>query len=194
MADKEKTIEVLQAIVTGLSANSFGHRIQSKVFAGLGFQSLGDKYATHIIVSMGSVCDTVKTVVDKLNKENKHVGLIEVHLYRPFSTKYFLKSLPKTVKKIAVLDRTKEPGSAGEPLYLDVIETIKSVDTKVNVYGGRYGLSSKNTTPAMIKGVFDFLDTRDVHTNFTVGIVDDVTNLSIPYDNKFMLPSANVEF
>ncbi|MCI8459895.1 MAG: pyruvate:ferredoxin (flavodoxin) oxidoreductase, partial [Bacilli bacterium] len=116
------------------------------------------------------------------------------HLYRPFSAKYFLKELPKSVKKIAVLDRTKEPGASGEPLYLDVCKTIKEVDAKVSVYGGRYGLSSKNTTPAMIKGVFDFLDTRDVHSNFTVGIKDDITNLSIPYDKKFILPSKNVEF
>ena len=122
------------------------------------------------------------------------LGLIEVHLYRPFSTKYFLKVLPKSVKKIAVLDRTKEPGSGGEPLYLDVVKTIKEADARVNVYGGRYGLSSKNTTPAMIKGVFDFLDTREVHSNFTVGINDDITNLSIKYNEDFKLPNHNVEF
>ena len=159
------------------------------------FNYYGDPSATKVIVAMGSVCETIKETVNYLYKE-KHepVGLIEVHLYRPFSTKYFLKVLPKSVKKIAVLDRTKEPGSGGEPLYLDVVKTIKEVDARVNIYGGRYGLSSKNTTPAMIKGVFDFLDTREVHSNFTVGINDDVTNLSIKYNEDFKLPNHNVEF
>ena len=159
------------------------------------FNYYGSPTATKVIVAMGSVCETIRETVNYLaNVKHENVGLLEVHLYRPFSAKYFLKELPKTVKKIAVLDRTKEPGATGEPLYLDVVETIKSVDAKVNVYGGRYGLSSKNTTPAMIKGVFDFLDTREVHNNFTVGINDDVTNLSVKYDSKFMLPSENVEF
>ncbi len=159
------------------------------------FNYYGNPNATKVIVAMGSVCETIRETVDYLySQKNEPVGLLEVHLYRPFSTKYFMNVLPKTVKKIAVLDRTKEPGASGEPLYLDVIKTIKDTDSRVNVYGGRYGLSSKNTTPAMIKGVYDFLDTRDVHTNFTVGIVDDITNLSIPYDEKFMLPSNNAEF
>ena len=159
------------------------------------FNYYGDPTATKVIVAMGSVCETIKETVEYLSTVKKEaVGLLEVHLYRPFSSKYFLNELPKTVKKIAVLDRTKEAGSTGEPLYLDVVETIKEVDARVSVYGGRYGLSSKNTTPAMIKGVFDFLDTRDVHNNFTVGIEDDITNLSIPYDKKFMLPNGNVEF
>ncbi len=159
------------------------------------FNYYGSKTATKVIVAMGSVCETIKETIDYLvEKKNESIGLVEVHLYRPFSTKYFLKALPKTVKKIAVLDRTKEPGSAGEPLYLDVVQTIKEVDARVSVYGGRYGLSSKNTTPAMIKGVYDFLDTRDVHNNFTVGILDDVTNLSINYDKNFLLPNKNVGF
>ena len=159
------------------------------------FNYYGSKTATKVIVAMGSVCETIKETIEYLvDVKNESVGLVEVHLYRPFSTKYFLKSLPKTVKKIAVLDRTKEPGSAGEPLYLDVIKTIKEVDAKVSVYGGRYGLSSKNTTPAMIKGIYDFLDTREVHNNFTVGINDDVTNLSISYDKKIAIPNKNIEF
>ena len=159
------------------------------------FNYYGSKSATKVIVAMGSVCETIKETIDYLVEEkNENIGLVEVHLYRPFSTKYFLRALPKSVKKIAVLDRTKEAGSGGEPLYLDVIKTIKEVDAKVSVYGGRYGLSSKNTTPAMIKGIYDFLDTRDVHTNFTVGIVDDVTRLSIPYDSSFKIPSNNIEF
>ena len=159
------------------------------------FNYYGSPNATKVIVAMGSVCETIRETVEylwKVKKEN--VGVIEVHLYRPFSAKYFLKELPKTIKKIAVLDRTKEPGSSGEPLYLDVVQTIKNVDARVHVIGGRYGLSSKNTTPAMIKGVFDYLDTRDNHTNFTVGINDDITNLSISYDPKFMIPSSNAEF
>ncbi|MBQ3297526.1 MAG: pyruvate:ferredoxin (flavodoxin) oxidoreductase [Bacilli bacterium] len=160
------------------------------------FNYYGSPEATKVIVAMGSVCDTVRETVEYLVKEkHENVGLMEVHLYRPFSTKYFLNELPKSVKKIAVLDRTKEPGSAGEPLYLDVVQTIKEADARVKVYGGRYGLSSKNTTPAMIKGVFDFLDTRDAHHNFTIGINDDITNLSIPYDEKFMIPNnSNIEF
>lgn len=159
------------------------------------FNYYGSKNANKVIVAMGSVCETVREVVDYLTSEkHENVGLLEVHLYRPFSAKHFLKVLPKSVKKIAVLDKTKEAGSSGEPLYLDVVKTIKDIDARVSVYGGRYGLSNKNTTPAMIKGVYDFLDTRDVHNNFTVGIVDDVTNLSIKYDSGFRLPNDNVEF
>ena len=159
------------------------------------FNYYGSKNATKVIVAMGSVCETVRETVEYLVEQKKeNVGLVEVHLYRPFSTKFFLKALPKSVKKIAVLDRTKEAGATGEPLYLDVVKTIKDIDAKVVVYGGRYGLSSKNTTPAMIKGLFDYMDTRDMHNNFTLGIEDDVTKLSVPYDKKFMLPSSNIEF
>ena len=159
------------------------------------FNYYGSKTANKVIVAMGSVCETIKETIDYLIEEkNENVGLLEVHLYRPFSSKYFLKALPKSVKKIAVLDRTKEAGSVGEPLYLYVVKTIKEIDAKVSVYGGRYGLSSKNTTPAMIKGLYDFLDTREVHNNFTLGIVDDVTNLSVKYDKTFRIPSNNIEF
>ena len=159
------------------------------------FNYYGSPNATKVIVAMGSVCETIRETVSYLyNNKKQNIGFIEVHLYRPFSSKYFLKVLPKTVKKIAVLDRTKEAGSNGEPLYLDVSKVIKEAEAKVLVVGGRYGLSSKNTTPAMIKGVYDFLDTRDVHSNFTVGINDDITNLSIKYDEKYKLPSKQVEF
>ncbi len=158
------------------------------------FNYYGSENATKVIVAMGSVCETIKETIDYLSNKRSDLGLLEVHLYRPFSAKYFLKVLPKSVKKIAVLDRTKEPGSAGEPLYLDVVKTIKEVEGKVRVIGGRYGLSSKNTTPAMIKGVFDYMDRKDAHTNFTVGIEDDVTNLSIPYDKDFKIPSPTTEF
>ena len=136
------------------------------------FNYYGASNAENIIVAMGSVTDTIKEVVDKLG----NVGVIEVHLYRPFSQKYFLDSLPKSVKKIAVLDRTKESGSFGEPLFLDVCGVLRERDIKI--YGGRYGLSSKNTTPADINAVFKMLE-ENPHHNFTIGINDDVTNLSL---------------
>lgn len=140
------------------------------------FNYYGDKYATKVIVAMGSVCDTVREVVDN----EKGLGLVEVHLYRPFSKKYFLDVIPKTVKKIAVLDRTKEPGASGEPLYLDVCSMYQGKDIPPKIIGGRYGLSSKNTDAACIKGVFDFLDDPNNFNGFTVGITDDLTNKSIP--------------
>ena len=139
------------------------------------FNYYGDKNATKIIVAMGSVCDTIKEVVD--NEEG--LGLVEVHLYRPFSKKYFLDVIPKTVKKIAVLDRTNEPGSAGEPLFLDVVSMFKDYSIQPKIIGGRYGLSGKNTDAACIKGVFDFLDSPNSFNGFTVGINDDLTNKSI---------------
>lgn len=158
------------------------------------FNYYGSQTATKVIVAMGSVCETIKETIEYLNKRGENVGLIEVHLYRPFSSKYFLQALPKTVKKIAVLDRTKEAGSTGEPLYLDVDKVVKESSEKVKVIGGRYGLSSKNTTPAMIKGIYEFLDSKDCHNNFTVGINDDVTNLSIAYKEDFILPTTNTSF
>ena len=139
------------------------------------FNYYGSPTATNVIVAMGSVCDTIKLVIDNLASNN--LGLIEVHLYRPFSKEYLLKVLPKTVQKIAVLDRTKESGSSGEPLYLDIVSSLKNQN--ITIVGGRYGLSSKNTTPAQIKAVFDMLDS-EVKDNFTIGITDDVTNLSLP--------------
>ncbi len=154
------------------------------------FNYYGSPNARRVIVAMGSVCETIKETIDKVGKEEK-LGLIEVHLYRPFSAKYFLNVLPETVKKIAVLDRTKESG-AHEPLYLDVVNIIKESERKIEVLGGRYGLSSKNTTPEQIYGVYKFLDKRDNFNGFTVGIIDDVTNLSIePVD--FGYKSSNHE-
>jgi pyruvate-ferredoxin/flavodoxin oxidoreductase len=140
------------------------------------FNYYGDDNATNVIVAMGSVCDTIKLVIDEENKKGKKYGLIEVHLYRPFSQKYLLNVLPKSVKNIAVLDRTKEAGSTGEPLYLDTLAVLKDLD--VNIVGGRYGISSKNTTPSDIYIVFKNLETN-LKNNFTIGIVDDVTNLSL---------------
>ncbi len=139
------------------------------------FNYYGNPKATKVIVAMGSVCETIKDTIDYLNGE---IGLVEVHLYRPFSTKHLLDVLPESVKKVAVLDRTKEAGSNGEPLYLDIVSALKDKD--ITIVGGRYGLSSKDTTPGMIKAVFDSLD--NPKNNFTIGIDDDVTNLSLDYE------------
>ncbi len=141
------------------------------------FNYYGAKDATHVIVAMGSVCDTVRTVVNLLNRKGHRVGIVEVHLYRPFSTKYLLNVLPKTVDTIAVLDRTKEAGSIGEPLYLDVVEAVKT--RNIHVYGGRYGLSSKDVPLKDINGVFENIFSDNPKNHFTVGIIDDVTHLSI---------------
>ena len=138
------------------------------------FNYYGDKNAKKVIVAMGSVCETIKEVIN----EEKGIGLIEVHLYRPFSSKYFLNVLPKSVKKIAVLDRTKEASANGEPLYLDVVEIIKKYNLKIDVVGGRYGLSSKNTTKNDIDAVYKYLDNKNLKT-FTIGINDDVNNISL---------------
>ena len=155
------------------------------------FNYYGDKEATDVIVAMGSVNDTIKLVIDDMNKHhNKKYGLIEVHLYRPFSTKYLVNILPKTVKRIAVLDRTKESGSIGEPLYLDVLAALK--DIKVQIIGGRYGLSSKNTTPAQIKAVYDNLEGKMLN-NFTIGIIDDIKNTSLNVDESYFVPMKNLE-
>ncbi len=141
------------------------------------FEYYGDFDAKNVIVAMGSVCDTVKLVIDEETKKGNHYGLITVRLFRPFSVKHLRKVLPKTVLNVAVLDRTKEPGSTGEPLYLDVLKALSSL--KINVVGGRYGLSSKNTTPADIYAVFKMLETN-LQNNFTIGINDDVTHFSLP--------------
>ena len=132
---------------------------------------------------MGSVTDTAKEVIDELKDEK--IGIVKVHLYRPFSAKHLLAVLPKTVKRIAVLDRTKEMGATGEPLYLDVVSVIKQAGLDVEVIGGRYGLSSKDTQPKDVKAVYDFLNSDARHHDFTVGINDDVTHKSIPVDDNF---------
>src|SRR5574344_156499 len=137
------------------------------------FNYYGSETATNVIVAMGSVCETIKETIDYLNTNGYNVGLIEVHLFRPFSGKYLKAIVPASVKKIAVLDRTKEAGSSGEPLYLD----IKNILSDKEVVGGRYGLSSKNTTPSDIKAVYDMLE--HPINNFTIGINDDVTHLSL---------------
>ena len=143
------------------------------------FNYYGSPRARRVIVAMGSVCETIKEVVDTLNENGSDVGLIEVHLYRPFSSKYLLDVLPITVEKVAVLDRTKEPGSLGEPLYLDVSNAILNSDKNIKVIGGRYGLSSKNTDPSDINAVFEYLKEDNCKSDFTIGIVDDVTYKSL---------------
>ena len=144
------------------------------------FTYYGAKDAENIIIAMGSVTETIKETIDYLNTKDRKYGLVSVHLYRPFSTEYLFKAIPKTVKKIAVLDRTKEPGSLGEPLYLDVKAAYQGKDNAPLIIGGRYGLSSKDTTPAQIIAVYDNLERKAPKTDFTIGIVDDVTFKSLP--------------
>jgi len=144
------------------------------------FTYYGAEDAENIVIAMGSVTETIKEVVDYLMEKGEKVGLITVHLYRPFSEKYFRKVLPGTVKRIAVLDRTKEPGANGEPLYLDVKDLFYGKPDAPVIVGGRYGLSSKNTTPAMMLSVFENLKLNEPKNGFTVGIVDDVTFTSLP--------------
>ena len=140
------------------------------------FDYVGAPDAEKIIVSMGTSTETIEETVNYLNKQGEKVGAIKVRLYRPFSAEAFISAIPDTVKKIVVLDRTKEPGSLGEPLYLDVVVALSGKDNKI--IGGRYGLSSKEFTPTMVKAVYDHLDGKCTH-NFTVGIEDDVTGTSV---------------
>ncbi|MEE1228887.1 MAG: pyruvate:ferredoxin (flavodoxin) oxidoreductase [Lachnospiraceae bacterium] len=144
------------------------------------FEYYGADDAERVIILMGSATETAKETIDYLVKQGEKVGMVIVHLYRPFSADHFLKVIPTTAKKIAVLDRTKEPGAEGEPLYQDVCTTFKERGIDIPVVGGRYGLSSKDTTPAQIAAVFEMLKSNQPKNNFTVGIVDDVTFTSIP--------------
>ena len=144
------------------------------------FTYYGDKEATDVIVVMGSATQVAEEVVDYLNKKGKKVGVLEVHLYRPFSPKYLFKAMPKSVKRIAVLDRTKEPGAEGEPLYLDVRSAFYGVKDAPVIVGGRYGLSSKDVSPRQIIAVYKNLEAKNPKDHFTVGIEDDVTKLSLP--------------
>ena len=144
------------------------------------FNYYGAPDAEHVIIAMGSVCETIEETVDYLLKQGEKVGVLKVHLYRPFSAKYFFKALPTTVKRIAVLDRTKEPGAIGEPLYLDVRSLFYEHSPAPLIVGGRYGLGSKDTTPAQILAVFDNLKIEKPRDQFTIGIEDDVTFKSLP--------------
>ena len=140
------------------------------------FNYHGAEDAEHVIIAMGSVCDTIDETIDYLLAAGEKVGVVKVRLYRPFSAKALLEAIPETVKQISVLDRTKEPGALGEPLYLDVVAALKGTKfDAVPVFTGRYGLGSKDTTPAQIVAVFNNTEKK----NFTIGIEDDVTNLSL---------------
>ena len=151
------------------------------------FDYYGAPDATNILIAMGSVTETIEETIDELNSKGEKLGLVKVHLYRPFSTKHLLNVIPKTVEKICVLDRTKEPGSIGEPLYLDVRSAFYEEQNAPMIIGGRYGLGSKDVTPASIKAIFDNLASVNPKNQFTVGIDDDVTNTSIPVDASFKL-------
>ena len=144
------------------------------------FSYYGAEDAENIIILMGSATEAAREAIDYQMKQGKKVGMISVHLYRPFSVKHLLAAVPKTVKRIAVLDRTKEPGAEGEPLYLDVKSAFYDVENKPLIVGGRYGLGSSDTTPAKILSVFNNLELPEPKNHFTVGIVDDVTFTSLP--------------
>ena len=147
------------------------------------FNYYGAEDADRVVVCMGSFCDVLEEVIDYLNAKGEKVGLVKVRLFRPFSIKHFVDVLPETVKKIAVMDRTKEPGSIGEPLYQDVVSALyEAGKSDITVIGGRYGLGSKDTTPASAFAIYEELKSDAPKREFTVGIVDDVTNLSLAED------------
>ncbi len=164
------------------------------------YDYVGAPDAERVIILMGSGAETVHETVDYLNQRGEKVGLVKVRMFRPFSVKHFIQALPKSVKHIAVLDRTKEPGAAGEPLYQDVLSAL--AETMIagqlpfaqmpRVIGGRYGLSSKEFTPAMVKAVFDELKKENPKNHFTVGINDDVTHTSLEYDRNFVIEPHDV--
>ena len=153
------------------------------------FDYVGDPNADKVIIAMGSGCETIEETINYLNKKGQKLGLIKVRLYRPFSVNAFLNIMPASVKKIAVLDRTKEPGCIGEPLYLDVKVALEGKNIKV--IGGRYGLSSKEFTPSMVKAVYDHLDGACTH-DFTVGIEDDLTNKSLKVKDSIVTEPEDV--
>lgn len=156
------------------------------------FDYYGDPQATEAIICMGSVADTAREVIDYLNGQGKKVGMLVVRLYRPFSTKHFLNALPTTVKRLAVLDRTKESGATGEPLYNDVRSVFYGLPNAPLIVGGRYGLSSKDTTPAQIIAVYENLWQPEPKNDFTIGIVDDVTFRSLPVGEEINLGDEGV--
>lgn len=150
------------------------------------FDYVGDEKAEEVIVAMGSACETIEESINKLNAMGKKYGLVKVRLYRPFVAEAFVKALPKTTKKVAVLDRTKEPGSLGEPLYLDVCSALLETGrTNMKVVGGRYGLGSKEFTPSMVLAVYKNLEKSEPKNHFTIGIHEDVTNSSLDFSEKF---------
>ena len=151
------------------------------------FDYVGAADADKVIVAMGSACETIEEAIGYLNAKGRKLGLLKVRLYRPFAADVLVKALPATVKKVAVLDRCKEPGSLGEPLFLDVKAALAGKD--VTVIGGRYGLASKEFTPSMVNAIYKHMDGKNTH-NFTVGINDDVTGLSLPIDEEIVTEPA----
>jgi pyruvate-ferredoxin/flavodoxin oxidoreductase len=164
------------------------------------FDYYGDPNAERVVVAMGSGCETIEQTIDYLRGRGEKVGLVKVRLYRPFPVKEFVAALPKTTKTIAVLDRTKEPGAVGDPLYLDVVTALLEAQfggflptpTVPRIVAGRYGLSSKEFTPAMVVGIYDELKKPQPKNHFTVGIVDDVTNTSLPWDDQLDIEASDV--
>ncbi len=156
------------------------------------FNYYGHPEADRVIIAMGSITQAAQEAIDYLASKGEKVGLINVHLYRPFSAKHFLGALPETVKRIAVLDRTKEPGAAGEPLYLDIVEAFKGRSDAPLIVSGRYGLSSKDTTPVQVISVFENLQLPEPKNHFTIGIVDDVTFTSLPPKEEMALGGEGI--
>jgi len=152
------------------------------------FDYFGAPDAENIIIMMGSGAEAAEETVEYLNKNGEKVGLVKVRLYRPFSAEHFLKAIPNTVKRIAILDRTKENGAYGEPLYLDICSVYQNIHKEMIIVGGRYGLGSKDFTPTMAKSVYDNLKMNEPKNNFTIGIEDDITLTSLPMDD-FIDPS-----
>ncbi len=157
------------------------------------FDYVGDENAENIIIMMGSGAETAEETINYLNSKGEKLGLVKVRLFRPFNSEALANAIPKSVKKIAVLDRTKESGAVGEPLYVDVMSSLAKMEICASVYGGRYGLGSKEFTPACVKAVFDNLKLQSPKTNFTVGIEDDVTNLSLDV-KPFKIDHDNIEY
>ena len=164
------------------------------------YEYYGHPQAERLIILMGSGAEAVHETADFLINQGEKVGLIKIRLFRPFNIKMFVDAIPETVNKVAVLDRTKEPGSAGEPLYQDIVSAVHEglengygqLKSMPKIIGGRYGLSSKEFTPAMIKGIYDHLAGENLRNHFTIGIKDDVTNTDLPYDVSFSTNGDNV--
>ncbi|WP_298651134.1 pyruvate:ferredoxin (flavodoxin) oxidoreductase [uncultured Proteiniphilum sp.] len=157
------------------------------------FDYYGDPQAGRVVIAMGSVTETIREAVDYLNERGERVGMVAVHLYRPFKAEAFLSAIPETAKRIAVLDRTKEPGAAGQPLYLDVKDSFYGKEEAPEIVGGIYGLSSKDTTPAQIISVFENLSMNMPKNDFTIGIVDDVTFKSLPLKEEISTDETTYE-
>ena len=176
-----KYYDALPAVV-----EKYMDKINAKLGTNYGlFNYYGAEDADRVIVAMGSICDVAEEVIDYLNAHGEKVGLVKVRLFRPFAPEKLIEAIPATVKKIAVLDRTKEPGALGEPLYQDVVTALANAGRNdIQVIGGRYGLGSKDTPPASVFAVYDELKRDEMKRQFTIGIVDDVTNLSLPEDKN----------